>query len=137
MSFKIYVCLVLFFGLAAQAESVKYAKLNYSYDRMSVTISMQPSYISVHDQMGSRILDIESCNKKTVDKFFKKIMSNIVSVRGKRSRLPAKLERQAGWLTVEGVKTPVLPMEAAFLFFNKIELHAHVLFAESKKLCQK
>jgi len=84
------------------------------------------------DNLGPRSLNIKMCNRSLVDKFWTDMLQNIKATKFKN----AKLKLSKGTVTHNGKKYGLLDFEESYRFFNKVPKDIHVVFAESKRLCQ-
>ena len=97
-------------------------------------ITKMKTTFTVVDGMGSRHLEIKKCNEEVIDKFWKglvKAVNSLQSTGGKQS------SSSKAWVKYEGIQFPVLGFEASLRYFNKVPSNLHVLFSQSRRLCQK
>lgn len=92
------------------------------------------SKLTFSDNLGPRSLDIKKCNKKIVEKFWEGLIKSVNSLQGTNSK--GRLPSSSAWVKYEGIKFQVLDFEPAIHFFNKVPNNSHILFSESRRLCQ-
>lgn len=127
----LFVCIVSNFCWANKASESEIAFQNSS---IHFQATKTKSKFTFSDNLGPRSLDIKKCNKKIVDNFWQGLIKSVNSLQGTNSK--GRLPSSGAWVKYEGIKFQVLDFEPAIHFFNKVPNNSHILFSESKRLCQ-
>lgn len=116
------------------ADKISESEIAFQNSSIHFQATKSKSKFIFSDNLGSRSLDIKKCNKKIVDNFWQGLIKSVNSLQGATSK--GRVPSSNAWVKYEGIKFQVLDFEPAIHFFNKVPNNSHILFSESKRLCQ-
>lgn len=134
---KFALTFLIFASLGADlcwAEKISESEIAFQNSSIHFQATKSKSKLIFSDNLGSRSLDIKKCNKKVVDNFWQGLIKSVNSLQATSAK--GRLPSSNAWVKYEGIKFQVLDFEPAIHFFNKVPNNSHILFSESKRLCQ-